>query len=120
LTSYTLILILCAVIESGVKNIMNASLPSLSTSQGVNEGSSGPKGQDSPWKALTAMAGVPQDTLFRPLAFVENEETDTQAWLFSNVKRREAVIAFRGTEQVKWKDLLTDLNLAPCALNPER
>lgn len=26
----------------------------------------------------------------------------------------------RGTEQVKWKDIATDLNLTPCSLNPER
>lgn len=31
-----------------------------------------------------------------------------------------AVISFRGTEQVKWKDLATDLNLTPTSLNTER
>lgn len=30
------------------------------------------------------------------------------------------VISFRGTEQVKWKDIATDLNLTPTSLNPER
>jgi hypothetical protein len=29
-------------------------------------------------------------------------------------------VAFRGTEQVKWKDFVTDLNLTPAAFNPER
>ncbi len=29
-------------------------------------------------------------------------------------------IAFRGTEQVKWKDLITDLSFQPAAFNPER
>jgi hypothetical protein len=30
------------------------------------------------------------------------------------------VIAFRGTEQTQWKDLITDLMLVPAGLNPER
>lgn len=43
-----------------------------------------------------------------------------QVWMYRNVDRREAIVAFRGTEQVKWKDLATDLQLSPCSLNPER
>lgn len=34
--------------------------------------------------------------------------------------RRQAVVAFRGTEQSRWKDFATDLNLAPASLNAER
>ena len=30
-----------------------------------------------------------------------------QVWVFSNEGLRAMCIAFRGTEQVKWKDLLT-------------
>jgi hypothetical protein len=30
------------------------------------------------------------------------------------------VVAFRGTEQVKWKDIVSDLNLIPTALDEER
>jgi predicted lipase len=41
-------------------------------------------------------------------------------WLYKDAEKKQAVIAFRGTEQVKWKDLLTDLNLTPTSLNPER
>jgi hypothetical protein len=44
----------------------------------------------------------------------------TQAWLFRNAATRCAVVAFRGTEQAKWKDLLTDVRLRPSAFNPER
>ena len=41
-------------------------------------------------------------------------------WLFRNVARRCLVVAFRGTEQVKWRDLLTDVLVAPSPFNPER
>ncbi|KAG2428849.1 hypothetical protein HYH02_014261 [Chlamydomonas schloesseri] len=74
-----------------------------------------------PWRLLAAMVGrAAGASALQPVAFVESEETDTQAWLYRNVEAREAVIAFRGTEQVKWKDIATDLNLTPCSLNPER
>ena len=43
-----------------------------------------------------------------------------QVWLYRNPNAREVVVAFRGTEQVKWKDFVTDLNLTPAAFNPER
>eukprot|EP00955_Chlamydomonas_euryale_P061206 357945-Chlamydomonas_euryale.AAC.1 len=43
-----------------------------------------------------------------------------EVWLYSDEARKVAVIAFRGTEQVKWKDLATDLNLVPTSLNAER
>ena len=33
---------------------------------------------------------------------------------------RSLVIAFRGTEQVKWKDMVTDLSFQPAPFNPER
>ena len=33
---------------------------------------------------------------------------------------RNLVIAFRGTEQVKWKDMVTDLSFQPAPFNPER
>lgn len=77
-----------------------------------------------PWRVLAAMAGRAAGGEgaegLTPVAFVESEETDTQVWLYRSVEAREAVIAFRGTEQIKWKDIATDLNLTPCSLNPER
>ena len=33
---------------------------------------------------------------------------------------KSLVIAFRGTEQVKWKDMMTDLSFQPAPFNPER
>lgn len=43
-----------------------------------------------------------------------------QAWIYWNPGQREACVAFRGTEQGKWKDILTDLHLVPAPLDPER
>jgi hypothetical protein len=43
-----------------------------------------------------------------------------QVWVFRNATLRSLVIAFRGTEQVKWKDLATDLSFQPAPFNPER
>ena len=33
---------------------------------------------------------------------------------------KSLVIAIRGTEQVKWKDMMTDLSFQPAPFNPER
>ena len=43
-----------------------------------------------------------------------------QLWLLWNAAVKSLVIAFRGTEQVKWKDLMTDLSFQPAPFNPER
>jgi hypothetical protein len=42
---------------------------------------------------------------------IENTETDTQASVWADFKGKQLVISFRGTEQVKFKDILTDINL---------
>ena len=57
---------------------------------------------------------------FRPSAFVDNPDSSTQAWLFSNPAERQLIVAFRGTEQTDWKDIATDINLVPSSLEPER
>ena len=41
-----------------------------------------------------------------------------QVWVFRNAALRCLCIAFRGTEQVKWKDLVTGAT-APRSCNPE-
>ncbi|BBG92611.1 triglyceride lipase [Prunus dulcis] len=43
-----------------------------------------------------------------------------QVAIWCDSSRKRLVIAFRGTEQARWKDLRTDLMLAPAGLNPER
>ncbi|CAA7390592.1 unnamed protein product [Spirodela intermedia] len=57
---------------------------------------------------------------FEKLCFLDNVSTDTQVAIWRDSTRRRLVIAFRGTEQTKWKDLRTDLMLVPSGLNPER
>lgn len=48
---------------------------------------------------------------------IDSGETDTQATLWRWDERRELVLAFRGTELNKWKDVLTDLNLTTASLD---
>ena len=57
---------------------------------------------------------------FRPAAFVDNPDSSTQVWLFSNPLEKQLIVAFRGTEQTDWRDLATDINLVPSSLDAER
>ena len=43
------------------------------------------------------------DAMFDPVCFIDNSATDTQAWVFWNPSARTVCVAFRGTEQTKWK-----------------
>ncbi|KAJ0092466.1 hypothetical protein Patl1_25754 [Pistacia atlantica] len=74
------------------------------------------------WAMLATSLGQPSfiKSEFEKICFLDNESTDTQVAIWRDSERRRLVIAFRGTEQVKWKDLRTDLMLAPAGLNPER
>lgn len=40
--------------------------------------------------------------------------------MYFSTQLREVVVSFRGTEQIKWKDLISDLNFIPTVLDPER
>jgi hypothetical protein len=63
---------------------------------------------------LAAAAGGRHDpSALVPVAFVENEESDTQVWVHRNASRREALVAFRGTEQARHE---FPAPLLPCAL----
>ncbi|KAL0920221.1 hypothetical protein M5K25_009341 [Dendrobium thyrsiflorum] len=57
---------------------------------------------------------------FEKICFLDNVSTDTEVAIWRDSVRRRLVVAFRGTEQAKWKDLLTDLMFLPAGLNPER
>lgn len=77
---------------------------------------------NSPWRQLQALllpAEVAADAAFDPVAFIENKDSDTQVWVYWNRPARKCVVAFRGTEQTKWKDVLTDVSLVPTSLDPE-
>ncbi|KAF3555335.1 hypothetical protein F2Q69_00015799 [Brassica cretica] len=74
------------------------------------------------WAMLATALGHPSfiKSEFEKLCFLDNNITDTQVAIWRDARRKRLVIAFRGTEQTKWKDLQTDLMLVPVGLNPER
>eukprot|EP00210_Caulerpa_lentillifera_P002079 g1994.t1 len=72
------------------------------------------------WRVLARMAGKRAEEQFDPICFIENPETDTQVWMYQNSEKKECVIAFRGTEQIKWKDLMTDANISAANFDVER
>ncbi|ERM98004.1 hypothetical protein AMTR_s00120p00025450 [Amborella trichopoda] len=74
------------------------------------------------WAMLATSLGRPSfiKSEFEKICFLDNPSTDTQVAIWRDPQRRRLVIAFRGTEQAKWKDLWTDLMLVPAGLNPER
>ncbi|KAJ0245500.1 putative triglyceride lipase [Hirschfeldia incana] len=74
------------------------------------------------WAMLATALGHPSfiKSEFEKLCFLDNDITDTQVAIWRDARRKRVVIAFRGTEQTKWKDLQTDLMLVPVGLNPER
>ncbi|KAK4266253.1 hypothetical protein QN277_027203 [Acacia crassicarpa] len=74
------------------------------------------------WAMLATSLGQPSfiKSEFEKLCFLDNATTDTQVAIWRDSARKRLVVAFRGTEQAKWKDLMTDLMLAPAGLNPER
>ncbi|XP_057772152.1 uncharacterized protein LOC130991777 isoform X1 [Salvia miltiorrhiza] len=74
------------------------------------------------WALLANALGHPTfiKSEFEKICFLDNAESDTQVAIWRDLERRRLVIAFRGTEQTRWKDLVTDLMLVPTGLNPER
>ncbi|PON94899.1 Fungal lipase-like [Trema orientale] len=74
------------------------------------------------WAMLATSLGQPSfiKSEFEKICFLDNASTDTQVAIWRDSVRRRLVVAFRGTEQAKWKDLKTDLMLVPAGLNPER
>eukprot|EP01038_Epipyxis_sp_PR26KG_P004829 gene4829-6767_t len=47
----------------------------------------------------------------KQICSIDNAETDTQAGIWADFTLRRIVVSFRGTEAVKFKDILTDLNI---------
>ncbi|OSX81186.1 hypothetical protein BU14_0025s0067 [Porphyra umbilicalis] len=42
-------------------------------------------------------------------AFLDSPGTDSEVWVWRDAGRRQLVVAFRGTETVSWKDVMTDV-----------
>ncbi|KAL9232923.1 hypothetical protein vseg_007983 [Gypsophila vaccaria] len=74
------------------------------------------------WAMLATSLGHPSliKSEFEKICFLDNSSTDTQVAIWRDLARKRLVVAFRGTEQARWKDLMTDLMLLPAGLNPER
>ncbi|PIA40124.1 hypothetical protein AQUCO_02500085v1 [Aquilegia coerulea] len=74
------------------------------------------------WAMLATSLGHPSfiKSEFEKICFLDNPSTDTQVAIWRDTLRKRLVIAFRGTEQTRWRDLVTDLMLVPAGLNPER
>ena len=76
----------------------------------------------SDWTVLAADGArgslLPSD--FEKVAFIEHAVTDTQACVWRCVARRTLVVAFRGTETTKLRDIITDARLAQRSFTPER
>jgi len=52
------------------------------------------------------------------VAFIDNAETDTQATMWRDAEHKRLVIAFRGTEQTRVKDIITDALVAQSPFEP--
>jgi hypothetical protein len=50
----------------------------------------------------------------------KNQTPKNKIWISRSAAEREVVVAFRGTETVKWQDVVADLNLIPQSLDAER
>ncbi|KAI8110030.1 hypothetical protein M9435_001710 [Picochlorum sp. BPE23] len=77
---------------------------------------------ESAWRKMMTtiiLAEELADIEFDPVSFIENRDTDTQAWIFWNTTNKRIVVAFRGTEQTEFKDLLTDASLIPSRIAAE-
>lgn len=74
------------------------------------------------WALLASSCGSQSfvKSEFDKICFVENRKTDTQAAIWRDERRHRLVVAFRGTEKTRWRDVQTDLMLVPTGLNPER
>ncbi|KAK3417771.1 hypothetical protein EUGRSUZ_H03725 [Eucalyptus grandis] len=70
------------------------------------------------WALLATSLGHPSfvKSEFEKICFLDNPSTDTQAAIWRDSARRRLVVAFRGTEQSRWKDLRADLMLAPTGI----
>jgi hypothetical protein len=77
----------------------------------------GPALMSADWQKLRGTVVSASEAAFDPVAFIEAAKTDTQVWIFWAPHARVLVVAFRGTEQDRWRDVLTDISMSPLPLN---
>jgi len=79
---------------------------------------------DGDWALLASQpTSGPQPALpheFEKVCFVSNDRTDTQCAVWRAKARRAIVVAFRGTETAKLRDLITDARLVQRSYSVER
>lgn len=84
-------------------------------------GSPGPALMTEEWLRLWEnVAEAAASSLFTPIAFIENQATDTQVWIMMNKEKHQLVVSFRGTVHTSWRDLLTDITLTPMTLDARK
>eukprot|EP00466_Bigelowiella_natans_P013779 jgi/Bigna1/82278/fgenesh1_pg.90_\ len=71
--------------------------------------------EGSAWKMLLEAATTAERARgeYELCSFVENTETDTQGYVYRSKEDSVIWIAFRGTEQTKWRDIVTDMMITP-------
>lgn len=74
----------------------------------------GPGRRGSRGEALLRSLG----TGLHKICSLDNSQTDTQASIWADFESRQMVLSFRGTEQIKVKDVLTDINLVQARFFP--
>lgn len=64
------------------------------------------------WTGLPEDVDISQVT-FQPVAFINAVKTGTQVWLHANTEAKAMVVAFRGTEAARFKDVINDFRFIP-------
>lgn len=73
----------------------------------------GPEGSSKGEALMCSMGGG-----LHKICSLDNSQTDTQASIWADFHSRQMVLSFRGTEQIKIKDVLTDINLVQARYFP--
>ena len=79
-----------------------------------------PEGNWTLLATLAALSGSHTPLDYEKVAYINNTRTDTQVTIWRKTNANVIVIAFRGTEMTKLRDLATDASLLPCSLSVER
>ena len=67
------------------------------------------------WSQLSLMTDLGFISV-EPVAFIDATQTGTQAWIHVNAEAQVVVVAFRGTEMNRLKDVLTDGKFFPSSM----
>lgn len=63
------------------------------------------------------LSSLREDSMVQ-IATLENLDSDTQSTLWADFKNRRVILSFRGTEQIKVKDVITDIQLSQSEVFP--